>query len=46
VLESVEPNCALTVTEVMMFVYFEMFEDLYGSVVAEWSCSKCICKKM
>ena len=28
----VEPNCAFTLAEIMMFVYFEMVEDLHRSI--------------
>ena len=28
----VEPNCAFTLTEIMMFVYFESFEDIHRSI--------------
>ena len=32
VLVYVEPNCAFTLTEIMMFVYFESVEDIHRSI--------------
>ena len=28
----VEPNCAFTLTEIMIFVYFESVEELHGNI--------------
>jgi hypothetical protein len=33
VLVYVEPNCVFSLTEIMMFVYFETVEDLHRSII-------------